>query len=123
VLFQTNGNQWMIHRMDPPEDPGREPLPTGWRPMLATPATEIPRDEAPWSFEVKWDGIRALAAVSGGRIRLEARSGRDVTHRYPELRELGRELQVAQFQAAAEALRAGGGRQLKVGPAERAVKV
>jgi hypothetical protein len=40
-----------------------------------------------------------------------------------QLRELGRELQVAQFQAAAEALRAGGGRQLKVGPAERAVKV
>jgi hypothetical protein len=40
-----------------------------------------------------------------------------------QLRELGRELQVAQFQAAAEALRAGAGRQLKVGPAERPVKV
>jgi bifunctional non-homologous end joining protein LigD len=92
VLFQTKDNQWMIHRMDPPEDPGREPMPEGWRPMLATPATKIPKDEAEWSFEVKWDGIRALAYVSGGRIRLEARSGRDVSHRYPELSALGRAL-------------------------------
>ena len=45
---------------------------------------------------MKWDGIRALASVSGGRIRLEARSGRDVTHRYPELRELGRALGVTE---------------------------
>ena len=27
VLFQTKDNQWMIHRMDPPEDPDRQPLP------------------------------------------------------------------------------------------------
>src|ERR671930_1254609 len=25
VLFQTRGKDWMIHRMDPPQDPGREP--------------------------------------------------------------------------------------------------
>jgi bifunctional non-homologous end joining protein LigD len=96
VLFQTKDNQWMIHRMDPPEDPGREPLPAGWRPMLATPATKVPKDEANWSFEVKWDGIRALASISGGRIRLETRNGNDVTHRYPELRELGRALGVTE---------------------------
>jgi bifunctional non-homologous end joining protein LigD len=41
---------------------------------------------------VKWDGIRALASISGGRIKLEVRSGRDVTHRYPELSALGRAL-------------------------------
>jgi bifunctional non-homologous end joining protein LigD len=64
--------------------------------MLATPAKDIPRDEAAWSYEVKWDGIRALAYISGGRIRLEARSGHDVTHRYPELRELGRALGVTE---------------------------
>ncbi|MDP9074456.1 MAG: ATP-dependent DNA ligase, partial [Actinomycetota bacterium] len=47
VLFQTRGNQWMIHRMDPPEDPGREVWP-GWsafEPMLAVPAD--PRQELP----------------------------------------------------------------------------
>src|SRR2546430_14785589 len=96
VLFQTRENQWMIHRMDPPEDPARQPMPEGWRPMLASPAEKIPKDEAKWSFEVKWDGIRTLAYVSGGRIRLEARSGREVSHRYPELRELGRALGVTE---------------------------
>ena len=43
VLFQTKDNQWMIHRMDPPEDPDRQPMPEGWRPMLATPATKHPQ--------------------------------------------------------------------------------
>ncbi len=89
VLFQTNDNQWMIHRMDPPEDPTREEMPTGLRPMLAT-LSELPRDEDRWGFEVKWDGIRSLVSVSGGRVHIEARSGRDVTARYPELRDLGR---------------------------------
>ena len=27
ALFQTKGDNWMIHRMDPPLDPGREPMP------------------------------------------------------------------------------------------------
>src|SRR5919201_3882917 len=27
VLFKTDGANWMIHRMDPPEDPDREPMP------------------------------------------------------------------------------------------------
>ena len=96
VLFQTRDNQWMIHRMDPPEDPAREEMPEALRPMLATLSDRLPKDEAAYGFEVKWDGIRALAYVSGGRIRLEARSGRDVSHRYPELRELGRRLGTTQ---------------------------
>lgn len=91
VLFQTGGDQWMIHRMDPPEDPGRQEMPSGLRPMLATPA-DLPRDEDRFGFEVKWDGIRALVSVSGGRVHIDTRTGRDVTHRYPELRELGRAL-------------------------------
>ena len=35
VLFRTGGKNWMIHRMDPPEDPDREPLPEKIEPMLA----------------------------------------------------------------------------------------
>src|SRR5919199_6052791 len=33
VLFRTDGSNWMIHRMDPPEDPDREPLPEHIAPM------------------------------------------------------------------------------------------
>ncbi|MFE5410497.1 ATP-dependent DNA ligase [Microbacterium sp. NPDC056569] len=35
--------------------------------------------------EMKWDGIRAIGAWNGERLRLFARSGNEVTHRYPEL--------------------------------------
>ena len=36
ALFQTKGDNWMIHRMDPPADPEREPMPRHLKPMLAT---------------------------------------------------------------------------------------
>lgn len=89
VLFQTAGDNWMIHRMDPPADPTREPMPERLEPMLATLSKKLPVDDDAWAFEVKWDGIRALAYIEGGRIRLQGRRGTDVTHRYPELRALG----------------------------------
>jgi bifunctional non-homologous end joining protein LigD len=57
-------------------------------PMLATAAA--PFDSAEHVFEVKWDGVRALAAVASGRWRLWGRQGADYTLRYPELAVLGR---------------------------------
>jgi ATP-dependent DNA ligase len=57
-------------------------------PMLATAAA--PFDSAEHVFEVKWDGVRALAAVASGRWRLWGRQGADYTPRYPELAVLGR---------------------------------
>ena len=51
--------------------------------MLATPGT-LPADDG-WAFEVKWDGVRALAAVTDGRLSLTSRAGNDVTSSYPEL--------------------------------------
>ncbi len=79
----------MIHRMDPPEDPDREPLPKHIEPMLATLSKNLPRDEDNYAFEVKWDGVRSIAYVEGGRARFESRRGGDITSRYPELRGLG----------------------------------
>ena len=76
---------WMIHRMDPPEDPSREPMPEGLVPMLAQAGT-LPPEQTRWSFEVKWDGVRALAYVKPGRLRLQSRTGNDMTEAYPELR-------------------------------------
>jgi bifunctional non-homologous end joining protein LigD len=78
---------WMIHRMDPPSDPAREPMPEHVLPMLAK-AGELPRGQSAWAFEVKWDGIRAIAYVQPGRLRLESRNGNDITDGYPELRGL-----------------------------------
>jgi bifunctional non-homologous end joining protein LigD len=91
VLFRTRGKDWMIHRMDPPEDPDREPMPERIQPMLAR-AGDLPPDDGRWAYEIKWDGVRAIGYVEGGRLRLESRNARDITPRYPELRELGRAL-------------------------------
>jgi bifunctional non-homologous end joining protein LigD len=91
VLFRTDGNNWMIHRMDPPADPDREPLPDRIEPMLAR-IGDLPTDDGRWAYEIKWDGVRAVGYVDGGRLRLASRNGRDITPRYPELRELGRAL-------------------------------
>jgi len=86
VFFRTRGADWMLHRMDPPPA-GWTPLPE-LAPMLAT-AGKLPPDDERWAYEVKWDGVRALCAVEGGRVRLTTRNGNDVTAHYPELRGLG----------------------------------
>jgi bifunctional non-homologous end joining protein LigD len=92
VLFKTDGKNWMIHRMDPPQDPGRQAMPERIEPMMAKLGTAIPKPDSAWGFEFKWDGIRALAFVDGGRVRLISRSGEDITPRYPEIHAMGRAL-------------------------------
>jgi bifunctional non-homologous end joining protein LigD len=82
---------WMIHRMDPPADPDREPMPEQVLPMLARPG-KLPRDDDRWGYEIKWDGVRAIAFSEPGRLRFQARSGADITPRYPELSRLNRAL-------------------------------
>lgn len=53
-------------------------------PMLAV-ASE-PFDSPLYSFEIKWDGVRALAAVKPGSVcQLWGRDGTDYTPRYPDL--------------------------------------
>jgi bifunctional non-homologous end joining protein LigD len=92
VLFNTNGKNWMIHRMDPPQDLERQPIPAFIEPMMAKLAERLPQPDDAWGFEFKWDGIRAMAYVEGGRVRLMSRSGEDVTARYPEIHPMGRAL-------------------------------
>ncbi|MFG1900098.1 non-homologous end-joining DNA ligase [Micromonospora carbonacea] len=53
------------------------------KPMLAT-TGPLPAGED-WAYEFKWDGVRALADIVGGRQHLYARSGVQITAAYPEL--------------------------------------
>src|SRR6266545_1594494 len=76
---------WLIIRKK--EEEGSAPRPVGTRtyvPMLATLAEDIPRG-AGWIFEVKWDGYRAIAKVSGGEATLTSRNGNDLTARFPNV--------------------------------------
>ena len=74
-----------------PESEVSDGFPRRIPPMLAVPAAEIPEPESAWAAEFKWDGVRAVAYVSGGRLRLLSRSGRDMTPAYPELAGLARQ--------------------------------
>jgi bifunctional non-homologous end joining protein LigD len=65
--------------------------PTHVKPMLAV-AGRMPRNEDAWAFELKWDGIRAIAHWDGERLRFETRNLRDVTVAYPELQPMGKAL-------------------------------
>jgi len=57
------------------------------RPMLASAGTTIPAGPE-WAHEIKWDGMRVLADVAGGRLRLSSRNENDVTSSFPELSTL-----------------------------------
>jgi bifunctional non-homologous end joining protein LigD len=93
ALFRAGRSEkdWMIHRMDPPADPSAEEMPAFIKPMLAKLST-LPGDDANWAYEVKWDGIRAIAHSQPGRIHLLSRNENDVTAAYPELRALNQAL-------------------------------
>jgi bifunctional non-homologous end joining protein LigD len=91
ALFRTRDSDWLIHRMDPPEDPAYEPFPDRIAPMLAR-SGKLPRDEHRYGFEVKWDGIRTVLFCDHGHLSLQGRNYTDFTPRYPEVRELAREL-------------------------------
>ena len=86
VLFRTGGKNWMIHRMDAPSQPDFQPVPQLIRPMLAI--TGPMPEGKDWSYEMKWDGLRAVVYVDGGRARVMTRNDREVLAQYPELRAM-----------------------------------
>jgi bifunctional non-homologous end joining protein LigD len=91
VLFATGGRDWMVRRTDPPP-PGWTSMPELVRPMHPTKAGRLPKDESAWGYELRWDGVRAMAYVSGGRLRLLAETDEEITGTYPWLRALAEEL-------------------------------
>lgn len=68
-------------------------MPDVFAPMLAT-LVEKPFDSPDFLFDIKWDGVRALAFCEGERTRLYSRTGREITHQYPEFSEIHRRLNV-----------------------------
>jgi len=66
-------------------------MPRSIAPMLAL-LSDLPADPDNYSFEYKWDGVRAIAFWDGSRLRLQSRNLLDITSNYPELAALGRAL-------------------------------
>src|SRR2546421_8453136 len=60
-------------------------LPRLIKPMLASLRHEFPPDEESYGWELKWDGLRAIAYVEDGKVRLVSRNDKDMAASYPEL--------------------------------------
>ena len=69
--------------------PGWSPLPASLAPMLARPGSPPAGRLAEWAVEMKWDGVRALAFIESGQVRLVSRAGQDISATYPDLAGLG----------------------------------
>jgi bifunctional non-homologous end joining protein LigD len=66
--------------------PGPEKLlETVWPPMLATLVSAVPEPEDEWVHELKYDGYRAICALSNGRVAMWTRNALDLTERFPHL--------------------------------------
>jgi bifunctional non-homologous end joining protein LigD len=61
-------------------------------PLAMATATEKPFSSDDWLYEIKWDGIRALARIENGGTNLISRSGRSITAEYPEFQILAKSL-------------------------------
>ncbi len=70
-------------------------MPARIEPALAT-LVERPFSHRDWLFEIKWDGVRALAWLKNGRLELRSRTGRIITAEYPELAILPKRLAARQ---------------------------
>src|ERR1700677_4445306 len=88
ALIQTNGDQWLAHRMKDQKVFEFDEV----APMLCTPGSVAALKASQWAFEGKWDGYRLLIEADHGTVRLRSRSGRDVTGEYPQLRSLAGDL-------------------------------
>jgi bifunctional non-homologous end joining protein LigD len=88
ALIQTNGDQWLAHRMKDQNVFEFDEL----APMLATEGSVAALKAGQWAFEGKWDGYRLLVEADHGALRVRSRRGREVTREYPELCSLAADL-------------------------------
>ena len=88
ALIQTNGDQWLAHRMKDQHVFQFDEL----APMLATHGSVATLKSSQWAFEAKWDGYRLLVEADHGEVRLRSRSGRDITKEFPQLHSLASDL-------------------------------
>jgi bifunctional non-homologous end joining protein LigD len=72
---------WLIIRKKDDSAPAARRRPRRYQPMLATLAREVPKGDG-WFHEIKWDGYRIIATVSGGEPELRSRKDQDYTARF-----------------------------------------
>lgn len=102
ALIRTKGDQWLMHLMKEQSVQGERPrgedrktaseLPKNISPMLASAGDVTDLPDGDWVFEGKWDGFRVIARFSRGDMKLESRTGKDLTERFHSLAALADDL-------------------------------
>ncbi len=88
ALIQTDGKNWLAHRMKEQKRPTAADL----APMLSTEGSVQKLKSTQWAFEGKWDGYRVLVDADHGKLTVRSRRGRDVTDEYPQFKALAADL-------------------------------
>ena len=88
ALIQTDGKNWLAHRMKDQKRPTAGDL----APMLSSEGSVQKLKKTQWAFEGKWDGYRVLVDADHGKLIVRSRRGRDVTDEYPQFKALAADL-------------------------------
>lgn len=88
ALIQTNGKNWLAHRMKDQKRPQAGDL----APMLSTEGSVANLNAKQWAFEGKWDGYRVIIDADRGRLTVRSRRGRDVTGEFPQFEAVAADL-------------------------------
>ena len=89
ALFSMRGTRdWLIHRMDPPVDDQRVPVPLGVTPMEASAGPRPDGDG--WAYETRFHGVRATVTDDTGRIVILGAGGENLSMKFPEVRRIAR---------------------------------
>lgn len=57
------------------------PDPQTFQPMLAT-LVDMPADDKEWTYEIKWDGYRAIAFINNGKAELVSRNNKSFNQKF-----------------------------------------
>lgn len=80
-IYKIKEKEFLLERVDEPQVNFLKQI---IEPMLAEPVDKLPAEEE-WTFEVKWDGIRAVVTLDEGVLTIRSRNGHDITRQFPEL--------------------------------------
>jgi bifunctional non-homologous end joining protein LigD len=82
--------------LERPHPPADTLLQRVWPPMLARLSVPEELSDATHVYEVKYDGFRALAALSGSGLSFKSRNGNDLSGRFPTVAAALKQLRVAE---------------------------
>ena len=81
-MHEMKPSEWLLERVDDPVNDWVKHPPG---PMLADQKQKVPAGKD-YTYELKWDGIRAICCYSAEGFRIISRNGRDISDQFPEFK-------------------------------------